>query len=378
MRPGPSRKVHCRIAGRDDARAARSASRFGYPGDGNGVIMGSFGTPSPGARGFGRCWSAGAIHWPGPSHVSCGVVWADRTRGDAKSVAQQLDVLCGLAVREGVQVVAVFRDDGISASSFAHGAVREGWVQTMEVIASGRVDELWVWEVSRATRDRAVYAALIGACTVEDVKITVNGRVHDPNDPDDAFMLDLGAALAVKESALTSKRIRRDVAARAAQGRPHGRIPYGYQREYDPHTGALLRQVPDPATAPLVRELARRVLAGEALYRLAAERVRLLQSSQVSRAPIVTSRPVSPRYSRTRVRGLENAADNLIAAAQERFGLQVAELTRGLSDQDSLSTDLGRIAASVSVVEQAAQSIVDTVRAGCPSAPSAARPPPAS
>ena len=196
---------------------------------------------------------------------------ADRTRGDAKSVAQQLDVLCGLAVREGVQVVAVFRDDGISASSFAHGTVREGWVQTMEVITSGQVDELWVWEVSRATRDRAVYAALIGACTVQDVKITVNGRVHDPNDPDDAFMLDLGAALAVKESALTSKRIRRDVAARAAQGRPHGRIPYGYQREYDPHTGALLRQVPDPATAPIVRELARRVLAGEALYRLAAE-----------------------------------------------------------------------------------------------------------
>ena len=86
----------------------------------------------------------------------------------------------------------------------------------MEVIPSGRVDEPRVWEVSRATRDRAVYAALIGACTVEDVKITVNGRVHDRNDPDDAFMLDLGAALAVKESALTSKRIRRDVAARAA------------------------------------------------------------------------------------------------------------------------------------------------------------------
>ena len=62
----------------------------------------------------------------------------------------------------------------------------------------------------------------------------------------------LGAALAVKESALTSKRIRRDVAARAAQGQPHGRIPYGYRREYDPHTGALLRQVPDPATAAIV------------------------------------------------------------------------------------------------------------------------------
>jgi hypothetical protein len=54
-----------RRAGRDAARAATSASGFGYPGDGNGVIMGSFGTPSPCARGFGRRWSAGAIHWPG-------------------------------------------------------------------------------------------------------------------------------------------------------------------------------------------------------------------------------------------------------------------------------------------------------------------------
>jgi DNA invertase Pin-like site-specific DNA recombinase len=136
---------------------------------------------------------------------------------------------------------------------------------------SGEVTELWVWEFSRASRDRPVSAALIGACMAQDVKITVNGRVHDPNDPDDAFMLDLGSALAVKESALTSRRIRRDVAARAVQGHPHGRIPYGYLREYDPHTGALVRQVPDPETASIVAELARRVLAGEALYRLAAE-----------------------------------------------------------------------------------------------------------
>jgi site-specific DNA recombinase len=41
--------------------------------------------------------------------------------------------------------------------------------------------------------------------------------------------MELGAALAVRESALTSKRIRRDVAARAAQGLPHGKIPYGYR-----------------------------------------------------------------------------------------------------------------------------------------------------
>jgi hypothetical protein len=43
-----------------------------------------------------------------------------------------------------------------------------------------------------------------------------------------------------------------------------------------------------------------------------------------------------------------------------------------------VSTNLGKIAASVSVVEQAAQPIVESVRTGCPSVPSVEAPPPAS
>jgi hypothetical protein len=84
---------------------------------------------------------------------------------------------------------------------------------------------------------------------------------------------------------------------------------------------------------------------------------------------------------------LETASNNLIAAAQEQFGPQVEDLEQaiaslrgtiaGLSSQDSLSTNLGKIAASVSVVEQAAQPIVESVRTGCPSVPSVELPPPA-
>jgi hypothetical protein len=82
---------------------------------------------------------------------------------------------------------------------------------------------------------------------------------------------------------------------------------------------------------------------------------------------------------------LETAASNLKDAAQDQFGPQVAELERaiaslkgtiaGLSDQDSLSTNLGKIAASVGGVEQAAKPIVDSVRAGCPSVPPVETPP---
>ena len=82
---------------------------------------------------------------------------------------------------------------------------------------------------------------------------------------------------------------------------------------------------------------------------------------------------------------LETAAINLTAAAQEQFGPQGGEIERAvaslrgtiaqLSDQDSLSTNLGKIAASVGGVEQAAKPIVDSVRTGCPSVPTVETPP---
>jgi hypothetical protein len=82
---------------------------------------------------------------------------------------------------------------------------------------------------------------------------------------------------------------------------------------------------------------------------------------------------------------LETAASNLWAAAQDQFGPQGAELQgaiaslkgtiAGLTDQDSLSTNLGKIAASVAGVEQAAKPIMDSVRTGCPSVPPIETPP---
>jgi hypothetical protein len=82
---------------------------------------------------------------------------------------------------------------------------------------------------------------------------------------------------------------------------------------------------------------------------------------------------------------LQTATSNLAAAAQDQFEPQVAELEKavaslrgtiaGLSDQDSLSTNLGKIAASVGVVEQAAKPIVDSVRTGCPAVPPVETPP---
>lgn len=203
--------------------------------------------------------------------VRRGAERASQDDNNSKSVDQQLDILTAQARREQATVVGLFRDDGVSASRFAGGKVREGWQLTMQAILTGQATELWVWEISRATRDRPVWATLINACIAQHILININGKVHDPLDPDDGFMLDLLAALAVRESAVTSKRILRDVKARAANGLPHGKIPYGFRREYHPVTRVLLRQIPDPITAPIVEEMVRRVLAGESMYAIAAD-----------------------------------------------------------------------------------------------------------
>lgn len=65
------------------------------------------------------------------------------------------------------------------------------------------------------------------------------------------------------------ERIRTDVnasgAAMAGRGQPHGRVLYGYRREYNERTHAYLRQLPHPEEADVVREVFRRVSAGETL-----------------------------------------------------------------------------------------------------------------
>ena len=128
---------------------------------------------------------------------------------------------------------------------------------------------LILWELSRATRDQAVWHKLADRCRQLDVALCVGGKMYDLEDPDDSFMLDLGSSLSSRESAVVRQRVLRSTRSNAAAGRPHGQVTYGYRRVYDPRSGALVGQEPNPDEAAVVREAAVRVLAGEGLNRVA-------------------------------------------------------------------------------------------------------------
>lgn len=186
----------------------------------------------------------------------------------SRSVDDQLAVGRRWAAQHGVSATE-YRDDGIGASRHSKTTERPDWQRLMGDISAGRLDLLWTWEVSRATRDRAVWAALFAACVEHGVLLAEDGKVHDLTDEDDAFNVDMAIALGVREAAKTRKRVLRAVESRAAAGLPHGQIIDGYRIEYLPDGSK--KRVLDPDRSPVIREIVGRLLAGESAHAVAKD-----------------------------------------------------------------------------------------------------------
>ncbi len=189
--------------------------------------------------------------------------------GRGASVAQQHDENQRAAESRGWRLLPPYSEpEAVSASRYSRKA-REAFGDLLEDIESGSfgADVLVLWEASRGSRRTGEWVDLIDVCASRDVRIhvTSHGRTYDPTNPRDRRTLLEDAVDSEYESAKLSGRVSRALAANASAGRPHGQIPYGYRRVYDDRSGALIRQEPDPATAPNIAELFARVRAGDSL-----------------------------------------------------------------------------------------------------------------
>ncbi|WP_137802890.1 recombinase family protein [Kocuria sp. 2SI] len=163
---------------------------------------------------------------------------------------------------------AVIRDADRSASQWRRRE-REGFDQAMALIESGKYGGFATWEPSRAGRDMEIYVQLRKACQRAGVLYLTHSRICDFSRSDDTFMMGIEFLRAEADANTMRERQLRTVKINADKGRPHGRLPYGYRRVYDQHTGVLLRQEPDPHTGQIVRDAAREVLAGKSMYSIA-------------------------------------------------------------------------------------------------------------
>lgn len=188
-----------------------------------------------------------------------------------KSVNDQLVEGQAAVEENGWTLGRVFTDDNRSASRFARKE-REDFAELLDHIRGGQCELLVLWESSRGSRRLAEWAEFLELCRERAVRLHVvsHQRTYDVRIARDWKQLATDGVDAHAESNVTSERSLRGKRRSAAAGRPAGKLQFGFRRVYD-DAGVFVEQVEHPDQAPLVREAAQRVLAGEACNSIAVD-----------------------------------------------------------------------------------------------------------
>jgi DNA invertase Pin-like site-specific DNA recombinase len=193
--------------------------------------------------------------------------------GRERSIDEQHQDNARFADEHGWHVGDAYRDVG-SASRYARNG-RGGYDTLVQDLQQGRfgADVLVLWESSRGSRRVGERVTLIELAEEHQVRIavTTHARIYDPSNPRDRRSLLEDAVDSEYESGKLRDRAKRAAAANATEGRPHGRVPYGYRRRYDERTRKLIAQEPAPTEAPIVRELFDRLQRGHSLRSIAVD-----------------------------------------------------------------------------------------------------------
>lgn len=172
--------------------------------------------------------------------------------------------------QNGYGVAWVIVDNDYSASLWA-SKERPGYKRVQENLAGGDpVDVLVARDSSRMQRDLEVYVQVRSLCARHGVLWAYNGRLYDLSRTDDRFTTGLDALLSERRASETRDDVVKSVAKRVRDGKPHGRVAYGYRPVYDPHTGAPVGRDVDPGPAAIVQRIVAAILAGESIYSITA------------------------------------------------------------------------------------------------------------
>lgn len=206
-------------------------------------------------------------------------------------------------------------DASISASRYSR-KVRGDFAKLLADLEGGRfgASVLILWEPSRGSRKVSEWCQLIELCERWRVSIhvTTHGRTYDPTNARDRRSLQEDAVDSEYETAKTSSRVKRTMAINASDGKPHGRIPYGYSRRYNPRNGDYVAQEVNEAEAKVVRTLFERLEKGHSLRAIArdfaAEGITNDKGAPFSPAHLRVL-AVSPTYIAKRVHNPGNGAE---------------------------------------------------------------------
>lgn len=184
-------------------------------------------------------------------------------RSRNKSVTEQETECRGCCDVERWTVARVFSDNSLSASRFARKE-REEYQELLDFLKAGAADALMLWEASRGGRELEGWVKLLKLCRTKKILIHIvtHERTYDMSRPKDFKTLAEEGVDSAYQSEETSLRVSRHMRSAAAEGRPHGKLLFGFIRQYDSR-GNFLAQVEHPEQAAVIREAAKRVATGE-------------------------------------------------------------------------------------------------------------------
>lgn len=197
-------------------------------------------------------------------------IFSRESKGKSSSIEDQDRENLDAAEALNAEVV-VKLNDKVSASRFGRKA-REGWPQITELVKSGQLDLLIVWEVSRGDRQMDTWVPFVSACRDHSVQIYVTSAETLYNPAKAAHrkaLLDAGSD-AEHETEKLSARSRKGVAGAALAGKAHGPVGYGFTRIYDAHDRKKFTQVPNE-DAPIAAAIIERIARRDPLIRIAKE-----------------------------------------------------------------------------------------------------------
>jgi hypothetical protein len=167
-----------------------------------------------------------------------------------------------------------FKDTGISASRHGRKA-RDDFEDLLDTITETPEEPgvrriVVAYEASRYYRDLEAYVRLRAACLNSNTLLCYNGQVYDLSRRDDRKTTAQHAVDAEDEAEGIYARNLRTATIQAEEGKPHGKMLYGYLREYAVVGGRrrCVGQYEDPVRGPIVYQSLVHIDSGKSMLSL--------------------------------------------------------------------------------------------------------------
>lgn len=185
------------------------------------------------------------------------------TSEESVSLKRQIEAAEQYAAARGWQVVATFKDDGVSATH-NRPADRAGWRELLS--SPERFDAVIIWKVDRLARRVLDFLQAHEDLRKRDAGIVAVEQSIDMTTPEGRAFAQMLAVFGEMEAAAISARVKaaRNYLIRAGRV-VGGRLPYGWRSVPNPD-GPGLVWAQDPERIDYVRGMADRVRRGDSVY----------------------------------------------------------------------------------------------------------------